>query len=195
MWLKLEKLISRIAGFDLLNKSRIIELHADKLPLILDHPLWKSSYMKDLNFLCIFLLELIGFYISIVLVRGGYTHYFMSKFRNFRDRLSVDWESTEIFSLNFNFARLSLHFYRQKPVVFKDSWRGFIYERSLPNELHAKLMPMVDGPLKFLQCIGENAYKFKLPRDYDVSATFNVSIIHRPMKKKASKTWGTIFFN
>ena len=56
-------------------------------------------------------------------------------------------------------------------------------------------MPMVDGPLKFLQCIGENAYKFKLPRDYDVSATFNVSIIHHPMKKKQAKTWGRVFFN
>ena len=87
------------------------------------------------------------------------------------------------------------NFYGQKPVVFKDIWRGFIYERSLPNELHAKLMPMVDGPLKFLQCIGENAYKFKLPRDYDVSATFNVSIIHHPMKKKQAKTWGRVFFN
>lgn len=35
--------------------------------------------------------------------------------------------------------------------------------------------PKADGPFKVLQRIGENSYKIELPRNYGVSATFNVS--------------------
>lgn len=46
-------------------------------------------------------------------------------------------------------------------------------------------MPTFDGPLKFLQCMVENAYKFKLPGDYDVSATS--SFYHSPFNEEKSK--------
>ncbi|XP_074570594.1 uncharacterized protein LOC141827268 [Curcuma longa] len=44
-----------------------------------------------------------------------------------------------------------------------------------PNRKFAKLQPRADGPFKIVQKINDNAYKLKLPGDYGVSATFNVS--------------------
>jgi len=36
-------------------------------------------------------------------------------------------------------------------------------------------MPRVDGPFEILERINDNAYKINFPRDYGVSATFNVA--------------------
>ena len=36
-------------------------------------------------------------------------------------------------------------------------------------------MPQVDGPLKLLEKVNNNAYKIDLPGDFEVSATFNVA--------------------
>ena len=35
-------------------------------------------------------------------------------------------------------------------------------------------MPRADGPFKVLEKVNDNAYKIDLPREYNVSATFNV---------------------
>ena len=35
-------------------------------------------------------------------------------------------------------------------------------------------MPRDDGPFEVLERVNDNAYKVNLPRDYRVSATFNV---------------------
>uniref|UniRef100_A0A2N9HXI8 CCHC-type domain-containing protein n=1 Tax=Fagus sylvatica TaxID=28930 RepID=A0A2N9HXI8_FAGSY len=58
--------------------------------------------------------------------------------------------------------------------------RGSILKKNekkerFPSKRSSKLMSRVDGPFRVLQCIRENAYKIKLPGDYGVSATFNVS--------------------
>jgi len=36
-------------------------------------------------------------------------------------------------------------------------------------------MPRANGPFEVLQRVNDNAYKVNLPRDYGVSATFNVA--------------------
>jgi len=36
-------------------------------------------------------------------------------------------------------------------------------------------MPRVDGPFKILEKENDNTYKVHLPRDYSVSATFNIT--------------------
>jgi len=36
-------------------------------------------------------------------------------------------------------------------------------------------MPRRDGPFEILERVNDNAYKVNLPRDYGVSATFNVA--------------------
>jgi len=36
-------------------------------------------------------------------------------------------------------------------------------------------MPRADEPLKILEMVNDNAYKVNLPKDYGVSATFNVA--------------------
>jgi hypothetical protein len=38
----------------------------------------------------------------------------------------------------------------------------------------SKLQPRGDGPFQILERINDNAYKVDLPREYGVSATFNV---------------------
>ena len=39
----------------------------------------------------------------------------------------------------------------------------------------SKLMPRTDGPFTVLERVNDNAYKVNLPRDFSVSATFNVT--------------------
>jgi hypothetical protein len=36
-------------------------------------------------------------------------------------------------------------------------------------------MPRVDGPFKILEKINDNVYKLKLPSEFGVSSTFNIS--------------------
>jgi len=43
-----------------------------------------------------------------------------------------------------------------------------------PSKRRSKLLPRSDGPFEILENIGPNAYKVDLPREYGVSATFNV---------------------
>jgi len=44
-----------------------------------------------------------------------------------------------------------------------------------PTKRKSKLLPRLDGPFEILDKIGPNAYKIDLPKDYRVSATFNVA--------------------
>jgi len=44
-----------------------------------------------------------------------------------------------------------------------------------PSKRKSKLMPRSDGPFEIIEKVGPNAYKVDLPRDYGVSATFNIS--------------------
>jgi len=44
-----------------------------------------------------------------------------------------------------------------------------------PSKRKTKLMPRADGPFEILEKIKDNASKVELPRDYGVSATFNVA--------------------
>ena len=53
-------------------------------------------------------------------------------------------------------------------------WIHLSRER-FPNKKSQKLSPRADGPFKVLERINNNAYKLELPRDYGVSATFNVA--------------------
>ncbi|KAI4380294.1 hypothetical protein MLD38_006500 [Melastoma candidum] len=43
-----------------------------------------------------------------------------------------------------------------------------------PTKRKNKLMPRAEGPFKIIERINDNAYKVDLPREYGVSATFNV---------------------
>ena len=53
-------------------------------------------------------------------------------------------------------------------------WLHLRKER-FPKQCQSKLFPRGDGPFRVLQRINENAYKLELPREYNVSATFNVA--------------------
>ena len=44
-----------------------------------------------------------------------------------------------------------------------------------PEQRRSKLMPQGDGPYQIIERINDNAYKVDLPKEYGVSATFNVS--------------------
>ena len=44
-----------------------------------------------------------------------------------------------------------------------------------PTQRKSKLLPRGDGPFQVLERINDNAYKLDLPKEYNVSATFNVS--------------------
>ena len=48
-------------------------------------------------------------------------------------------------------------------------------EDRFPNKKSHKLSPRVNGPCKILEKINNNAYRFELPGDYGVFATFNIS--------------------
>lgn len=43
-----------------------------------------------------------------------------------------------------------------------------------PTQRNSKLMPIADGPFRVIEKINDNAYKLELPKNYNVSATFNV---------------------
>ena len=43
-----------------------------------------------------------------------------------------------------------------------------------PSKRKSKIMRRSEGPFKILEQVGPNAYKVNLPRDYGMSATFNV---------------------
>ena len=44
-----------------------------------------------------------------------------------------------------------------------------------PEQRKSKLQPRGDGPFQVLERINDNSYKVKLPGEYNVSSTFNVS--------------------
>lgn len=50
-----------------------------------------------------------------------------------------------------------------------------LHKDRFPEQRKCKLNPRGDGPFKILQKINDNAYKIDLPKEYDVSPTFNVS--------------------
>jgi len=64
----------------------------------------------------------------------------------------------------------------KKRVVFQMGHLVWIHLRKerFTSKRKSKLMPMADGPFKILERVNENACKVNLPRDYGVSATFNV---------------------
>ncbi|KAL6191520.1 hypothetical protein ACLB2K_037910 [Fragaria x ananassa] len=53
-------------------------------------------------------------------------------------------------------------------------WIKLCKER-FPRGKYGKLSARADGPLRVLKIIGENAYQIELPRDMEVSTTFNVA--------------------
>jgi len=61
--------------------------------------------------------------------------------------------------------------------VFQPGDLAWIHLRKekLPSKRKNKLMVRPDSPFKELKRINDNAYKFDLPGDYRVSATFNVA--------------------
>jgi len=44
-----------------------------------------------------------------------------------------------------------------------------------PSKRKSKIMLRSEGPFEILEQVGPNAYKVDLPRDYGISATFNVA--------------------
>ena len=65
----------------------------------------------------------------------------------------------------------------RQQVVFEPRdwvWLHMRKER-FPTQWKSKLLPRGDGPFQVLERITDNAYKLDLPREYNVSATFNVS--------------------
>ncbi|GKV14324.1 hypothetical protein SLEP1_g25219 [Rubroshorea leprosula] len=69
------------------------------------------------------------------------------------------------------------HDKHRRKVVYKEGDWVWIYLRKerFPNQPNAKLSPRADGPFQIVKKINDNAYKIKLPGDYGVSATFNVT--------------------
>ncbi|GAV89315.1 hypothetical protein CFOL_v3_32733 [Cephalotus follicularis] len=65
----------------------------------------------------------------------------------------------------------------RKQVVFKEGDLVWIHLRQecFPDDRFGKLKPRADGPFKVLQRINDNAYKIKLPSEYDIFGTFNVA--------------------
>ncbi|KAL4375921.1 hypothetical protein GQ457_02G026580 [Hibiscus cannabinus] len=64
---------------------------------------------------------------------------------------------------------------KQVTLEFGDwVWVHFRKER-FPAQRSSKLLPRGDGPFLVGEKVNENAYKFDLPGEYNVSATFNVS--------------------
>ena len=52
--------------------------------------------------------------------------------------------------------------------------RIHLTKERFPNRHFSKLQPRADGPFHVLNKINDNVYNIELPRDYNVSATFNV---------------------
>jgi len=65
----------------------------------------------------------------------------------------------------------------KKRVVFQPGDLVWVHLRKerFPFQRKSKLMPRADGPFEILKRVNDNAYKVNLPRDYEVSATFNVA--------------------
>ena len=70
-------------------------------------------------------------------------------------------------------ARSNKH---QKPVVFNLGDLVWLYLRMerFPCGRKNILMALGEGSFKVLESIGDNAYKLEIPRDMNVSTTFNV---------------------
>jgi len=64
----------------------------------------------------------------------------------------------------------------KRRVVFKPGDLVWVHLRKerFPSKRKTKLMLRADGPFEILEWVNDNAYKVDLPRDYGVSATFNV---------------------
>ncbi|GKV33824.1 hypothetical protein SLEP1_g42275 [Rubroshorea leprosula] len=69
------------------------------------------------------------------------------------------------------------HDKHRKKVVYKEGDWVWIHLRKerFPNRPNVKLSPRADGPFQIVEKINDNAYKIKLPSDYEVFATFNVA--------------------
>ena len=52
-------------------------------------------------------------------------------------------------------------------------WIHLCKERFLAQK-KSKLMPHADGPFQVLEKVNDNAYKLDLPKDYNMSSTFNL---------------------
>ena len=65
----------------------------------------------------------------------------------------------------------------RKKVVFQPGDWVWVHMRKerFPEQRKSKLQPRGDGPFQVLERINDNAYKFELPDEYNVSTTFNVS--------------------
>jgi len=65
----------------------------------------------------------------------------------------------------------------KKKLVFQPGDLVWIHLRKerFPSKRKNKLMPRANGPFEVLEKINDNSYKVDLPRDYGVSATFNVA--------------------
>jgi len=65
----------------------------------------------------------------------------------------------------------------KKSVVFqlKDLVWINLRKKCFPSKHKSKLMPRAHGPFDILERANSNAYKMSLPRDFGVSATFNVA--------------------
>jgi len=65
----------------------------------------------------------------------------------------------------------------KKGVVFQPEDLVWVHLRKerFPSKRKSKLMPRANGPFEILERVNDNAYKVKLPKDYGVSATFNVA--------------------
>ena len=48
-------------------------------------------------------------------------------------------------------------------------------KKRFPSKRKSKIMLRSEGPFKILEQVGPNAYKVDFPRDYGISATFNVA--------------------
>ena len=64
-----------------------------------------------------------------------------------------------------------------------------------PVVKYGNLKPRVDGPFKVLERIGENAYKFEIPDEYNIFLTLNIKdlwLYHREdlMASLFSQLWG-----
>jgi len=64
----------------------------------------------------------------------------------------------------------------RKRVVFQPGDLVWIYLRKdrFLTKRKDKIMPYLEGPFEFLECVNDNAHKIDLPGDYNVSATFNI---------------------
>ena len=52
-----------------------------------------------------------------------------------------------------------------------------IRKERFPTQRRSKLLPWGDGPFQVLERINDNPYKLDLSREYNVSATFDVTYL------------------